>query len=141
MVPPSGWRPPCAIDRATFRFKTRIQCVHELQLRAGCKAEAEAFAQSYAAWLVAKGRPPRRNPVLAGQEVDLAQLYRLVMRRGGYNKATEDKAWRDVCRIMQARPRCAQPRSRGLRLALPDVPHARSSPTATAPPARCARHT
>lgn len=116
VVPPSGWRPPCAIDRAAFRFKTRIQCVHELQLRAGCKAEAEAFAQSYAAWLVAKGRPPRRNPVLAGQEVDLAQLYRLVMRRGGYNKATEDKAWRDVCRIMQARPRCAQPRSRGLRL-------------------------
>ena len=115
--------------------------MHELQLRAGCKAEAEAFAQSYAAWLVAKGRPPRRNPVLAGQEVDLAQLYRLVMRRGGYNKATEDKAWRDVCRIMQARPRFAQPRSRGLRSDLPDVPCARSSPTATEPPARCARPT
>ena len=113
MVPPSDWRPPCAIDRKAFRFKTRIQSVHELQLRAGCKAESEAFARSYQAWAQAKGRPPRRNPVLAGQEVDLAQLYRLVMRRGGYNKATEDRAWRDVCRIMQARRPAAAPPAPG----------------------------
>jgi hypothetical protein len=100
VVPPSDWRPPCAIDRKAFRFKTRIQSVHELQLRAGCKAESEAFARSYQAWAQAKGRPPRRNPVL-------------VMRRGGYNKATEDRAWRDVCRIMQARRPAAAPPAPG----------------------------
>lgn len=43
----------------------------------------------------------RRNPVVAGQDVDLAKLYRLVTRRGGFERVTDGKLWRDVARIMQ----------------------------------------
>ena len=101
VIPPADWRPPFAIDRDTFRFHTRIQAVHELQQRADLAAASESFHRGFQAWLRSQGRSLKRNPVVAGQDVDLAKLYRLVSRRGGFERVTEQKLWRDVARILQ----------------------------------------
>ena len=103
VIPPEGWKPPFAIDRKAFRFRTRIQSVHELQQRIDHTAASESFHRGYQAWLRSqgKGKSGKRNPVVAGQEIDLAKLYRLVARRGGFEKVSDDKLWREVARIME----------------------------------------
>lgn len=101
VIPPEGWTVPFAIDRDSLRFKTRIQSVHELQQRADLAAASESFHRGFQAWLRSQGKSLRRSPVVAGQDVDLAKLYRLVTRRGGFERVTDKKLWRDVARIMQ----------------------------------------
>lgn len=32
IVPPEGWAPPFAINKAAFKFSSKIQAVHELQV-------------------------------------------------------------------------------------------------------------
>ncbi|CAL8461880.1 g1411 [Coccomyxa elongata] len=101
VIPPAGWRPPFAIDRKSYRFRTRIQSVHELQQKADFTAASESFNRGFQAWLRSQGKAAKRNPVVAGQEVDLAKLYRLVSGRGGFERVNDDKLWRDIARIMQ----------------------------------------
>lgn len=105
IVPPPGWRPPFALDRRSFKFKTRLQNVHELQERS---AAEEQFEEEYTAWLKAANRTWKGPPMVNGREVDIYKLFRLVSKRGGYEKVCESKAWRDVCKVLQASP---QPRS------------------------------
>lgn len=104
VIPPAGWRPPFAIDRKSYRFRTRIQSVHELQQKADFTAASESFNRGFQAWLRSQGKAAKRNPVVAGQEVDLAKLYRLISGRGGFERVNDDKLWRDVARIMQVIP-------------------------------------
>lgn len=52
----------------------------------------------------------KRNPVLAGQEIDLAKLYRAVEKRGGYEAVNGAKIWRDVARVMGASRRALGPK-------------------------------
>ena len=111
VIPPEGWSVPFAIDRESLRFKTRIQSVHELQQRADLAAASESFHRGFQAWLRSQGKSLRRNPVVAGQDVDLAKFYRLVTRRGGFERVTDRKLWRDVARIMQVCCLCHGARS------------------------------
>ena len=101
VVPPAGWQPPFAIDSQNFRFRTRIQAVNELQHTVDQAAAAESFNRDYHAWLRSQGKPVKRPPQLAGEELDLAKLHRIVLRRGGYDRVCEDRLWKDVARIMQ----------------------------------------
>ena len=101
VVPPAGWQPPFAIDSQNFRFRTRIQAVNELQHTVDQAAATESFNRDYHAWLRSQGKPVKRPPQLAGEELDLAKLHRIVSRRGGYHQVCEDRLWKDVARIMQ----------------------------------------
>ncbi|KAK9819859.1 hypothetical protein WJX72_003401 [[Myrmecia] bisecta] len=103
VIPPEGWKPQFAIDKRRFRFRTRIQAVHELQERSASAKAAQAFYEDFNAFLKAHNKPLKKTPVYSGQEIDLCKLFRVVSRRGGYDQATEDKAWRDVCRILQVK--------------------------------------
>lgn len=103
VLPPAGWQPPFAIDSQNFRFRTRVQAVNELQLTVDQAAAAESFSRDYQAWLRSQGKPVKRPPQLAGEELDLAKLFRVVSRRGGYDQVCEDRLWKEVARIMQVR--------------------------------------
>ncbi len=78
--------------------------MHELQQRTDFSAASESFNRGFQAWLRSQGKAAKRNPVVAGHEVDLAKLYRLVSGRGGFERVSDDKLWRDVARIMQVIP-------------------------------------
>ncbi|KAA6416700.1 MAG: lysine-specific demethylase 5C-like, partial [Trebouxia sp. A1-2] len=101
VIPPAGWKPPYVIDRATFRFKTRIQSVHELQNRPDTQEAADLFQEEFEAFLQSTGRPVKKAPVFGGTPIDLSRLYKAVLRRGGYELVTQNKSWRDVGRILQ----------------------------------------
>lgn len=101
VIPPAGWKPPFVLDRSKFRFKTRIQSVHELQERPNASEAAEAFQQDYKAFLELTSRPVRKAPVLGGTSLDLAKLYSTVQKKGGYDAVTQKKGWREVGRILQ----------------------------------------
>lgn len=100
IVPPSSFHPPFAINSETFRFRTRIQAVHELQQRVGSSKAADSFERTYSSLLSRVGKASRRNPVFSGQELDLFKLHRVVSRRGGYDAVTESKGWKEVARII-----------------------------------------
>jgi jmjN domain/ARID/BRIGHT DNA binding domain len=101
VVPPKGWKPPFAIERRGFKFKTKVQSVHELQEKAHNPIVAQAFMDEYTRFMAGEGRPYKKAPTLNGVEVDLTRLYRLVTRKGGYEEVTEAKGWRTICRILQ----------------------------------------
>ena len=101
VIPPKGWKPPYVLDRSTFRFRTRIQSVHELQDRPDAAEAAAAFQQDFTAFLDFTGRPVRKPPVLGGSPVNLGKLYKTVQKRGGYEAVTQKKAWRDIGRTLQ----------------------------------------
>ena len=105
VVPPAGWAPPSAIDSQQFRFRTRIQSVNELQHTVDQAAASESFNRDYHGWLRSQGKPVKRPPQLAGEELDLAKLHRIVTRRGGYDRVCENRLWKEVARIMQVSSR------------------------------------
>ena len=101
VIPPAGWKPPYVVDKSTFRFKTRIQSVHELQDRPNTQEAAKQFQEEFEAFLQSTGRPIKKAPVFAGTPIDLSKLYQIVVKRGGYDLVSRDKAWRDVGRNLQ----------------------------------------
>lgn len=102
VVPPSSWKPPFSLNRASFSFKTRVQNVNELQQRTDPVQRAQEFFSKYRAWLLrTQGKSFFRNPSYAGKDVDLSQLYRLVLRKGGHAQVTKDKGWREICQAMK----------------------------------------
>ena len=105
IVPPSSWKPPFALNKATFSFKTRVQSVNELQQRTDPAQRAQEFYSQYRAWFLrTQGKAFTRNPSYAGKDVDLSILFRLVMRKGGHAQVTKDKGWREICQAMKVRP-------------------------------------
>ncbi len=100
IVPPKSWRPPCAIDKASFKFPTRIQSVHELQSRPSLQ-EQDRFYEEFHECLAKQGRALKKAPVFANKDIDLFKMHRAVQRRGGYQTVTDEKQWKDIVRILQ----------------------------------------
>lgn len=101
IVPPAEWKPPFSINRAKCKFNTRIQYVQELQDRSNTPQARDAFYQDYERYLANQSRTLGKTPVFGGQEVDLYLLYKTVAKRGGYLQVTNEKAWKDVARILE----------------------------------------
>ena len=90
--------------------------MNELQHTVDHAAALESFNRDYHGWLRSQGKPVKRPPQLAGEELDLAKLHRIVTRRGGYDRVCEKRLWKEVARIMQVSSR---PDGRGARTARP----------------------
>lgn len=106
IVPPPGWKLPFVLDKRSFRFNTRIQSVHELQERSTAE---DHFEEDYHDWLRGTNRSWKGPPMFNGREVDLYRLFKVVAKRGGYERVSESKAWKEVCRILQVRLRLRLP--------------------------------
>jgi [histone H3]-trimethyl-L-lysine4 demethylase len=100
VVPPSSWAPVFQLEPRRVRFPCQLLMVHHLYNRESSAAEKQ-FWERYNAWRGATGGKLRKQPTFAGQEIDIYRLYRVVSKRGGYQKVTDDKAWRDVVSALQ----------------------------------------
>lgn len=99
IIPPRGWKPPFAINKSNFSFKTKVQSIHQLQERpAGC--DPETFQIDYEKFCKDHDLELIKMPVFEGGELDLCRLYSAVRRRGGYKKVTEQKKWREVYKML-----------------------------------------
>ena len=102
VVPPPSFKPPFALNRNSFSFKTRVQSVNELQQRSDPVQRAQEFYSQYRAWLLrTQSKTFSKNPNLLGKDVDLSILFRLVSRKGGYAQVTREKSWREICQAMK----------------------------------------
>ncbi|GJP85744.1 hypothetical protein CLOP_g15845 [Closterium sp. NIES-67] len=124
IVPPPGWDPPFALDRSKFRFRTKVQALHQLQRRPA-PADPATFALDYLRFLSAlrlapppalqralaragmglgkKGVSAEDRAVVAAEAmragaVDICTLFHAVQRRGGFARVSESRAWGDVLR-------------------------------------------
>eukprot|EP00854_Cymbomonas_tetramitiformis_P007771 gene7771-9237_t len=97
--PPAGWKPPYAIDRDTYTFRTRVQTVNELMKRVNM-GSSKQFWDEYNAFLKSNG-VTHKPPVFAGLELDLHQLYDAVEKRGGSQRVTNSKRWKEVSRVLK----------------------------------------
>lgn len=104
IIPPEGWAPPLALDKASFKFDTVIQAVHRLQDRLSLPAQ-QAFYEELRSVMSQEGKVPKKAPSFGGREVDLYKMYRAVAKRGGYAAVTEEKKWKDIVRVLQVRTR------------------------------------
>jgi len=106
IIPPENWRPPFAIDRSTFKFKTRLQSVHQLQKK-DTGAAAKAFWESFNAFQASFAAKSRlsKTPTVCGRDVDLHKLYVLVQNLGGYNSVTNAKSWRSIAETLEVSKR------------------------------------
>jgi hypothetical protein len=82
------------IDPSTFRFKTKVQKIHQLQSRYGPN---EAFILDLRRFLRRKGITSLKTlNKVDGKEIDLFQLFKSVMERGGHALVSKKKQWPDL---------------------------------------------
>lgn len=106
IVPPPGKERELAADLANWVLSTRRQRVHELQERHNEEATVEACYQQ---WLDFTERPQfQKHPNCGSVSVNIFKLYIAVQRRGGFERVSEERGWREVCKILQV---SFQPRS------------------------------
>ena len=102
IIPPKGWKAPSCIDKQQMRFSARTQFVNQLHSKDASVA-VKQFWDGYIAFQEANGVKTKRKPTFAGQEIDLYRLFRLVTKRGGFSKVSDDKGWRDIVAALQVR--------------------------------------
>lgn len=103
IVPPASWKPPFMIDKDNFEFSTRIQIVSELQNKVSSSPEYKEWNTQYLAFLKSCKKGRKRNPTFSGREIELFKFHKIVEKRGGYVACCEQKAWRDVARLLGVR--------------------------------------
>ncbi|ORZ33154.1 PLU-1-like protein-domain-containing protein [Catenaria anguillulae PL171] len=97
IVPPREWAPEFAIDTETFRFKTRIQPLSEME---GSARAALDFLDTLQKLHALLGHPMTHLPTLQKLPVDLYQLRHHVRTRGGFQAVTDAKKWSEVARAL-----------------------------------------
>ncbi|KAF1784550.1 Zinc finger, PHD-finger [Phytophthora cactorum] len=95
IVPPTGWRPPFAINEKTFRFRTRVQQLNCIEGHS--RAEGQ-FVEALRLFLYQRGQPMKELPRADGQLVNLRLLYKTVASLGGFNAVCSSSRWEQVVR-------------------------------------------
>ena len=103
VVLPPGKERQFAVDLSQWVLSTSKQRVHELQERASGEASVE---DCYHQWLAfTKGPPFQKHPHCGSQPVNIFKLYTAVQRRGGFERVSGERSWREICRILQVSSR------------------------------------
>lgn len=80
IVPLTRWEATHDPDQIGVKFKTKIQSVHELQWK-DTVTEAKQFWAMFSAFQESTGGSKgKKKPVFAGQEIDLYNIYRVVVK-------------------------------------------------------------
>lgn len=98
--PPPEWQPPFAIDIETFKFKSRIQQLNQLEARTRIKLNFLGKLRKF--WELQGFK--LRLPVINNQRLDLYLLYHLVKKEGGYDTCALDMKWVKIATKMNFSP-------------------------------------
>jgi len=102
VIPPPQWKPTCALNEATFKFSTRLQRTHQLSER---RPEPERFLEILSEHLETEGIDLEKMPTIAGIELDLHELSRLVKQYGGLQEVINRNKWSKIADELRL-PRC-----------------------------------
>lgn len=95
IVPPSGWRPPFAINEKTFRFRIRVQ---QLNCIDGLSRAEGHFVDALRMFLYRSGTPMKELPRVDGQLLNLHLLFKNVVEAGGYEVVCAQQQWAQIVR-------------------------------------------
>uniref|UniRef100_A0A1D2AF40 Uncharacterized protein n=2 Tax=Auxenochlorella protothecoides TaxID=3075 RepID=A0A1D2AF40_AUXPR len=98
--PPACWPRAPPIDPASLQLCSQLQAVARLQHKT-TEGVARIWRDSYADFCLARGQRPGRNPVVAGHEVDLHDLFTRVTAAGGWNSVEQDCRWGEIAACLE----------------------------------------
>lgn len=100
--PPACWPRAPPIDPASLQLCSQLQAVARLQHKT-TEGVARIWRDSYADFCLARGQRPGRNPVVAGHEVDLQDLFTRVTAAGGWSSVEQDCRWGEIAACLEVR--------------------------------------
>ena len=97
VVPPEGWKMPFSVQSDTFRFKTRLQRLNQLEAASRAKVN---FLEQLTMFHMQQGDSTATIPVIDRRPLDVWRLRKEVTKMGGYDNVTAIKGWEKVTEIM-----------------------------------------
>eukprot|EP01137_Pigoraptor_chileana_P023900 Opistho-2@90972 len=97
IIPPAGWKPPFSINPTTFRFRTRLQRLCELE---GTSRVRLLFRERLATFWELQGIENFREPIVEQRTVDLFRLHKEVEKRGGFQAVCTKSLWVDITKAL-----------------------------------------
>lgn len=102
IVPPPGWHHGPAIEPARVSLDIQVQSPGLLLLKQASSV-ARVWRDDYADFCLGRGHAPGRDPVVAGQVVDLFQLYTAVTAAGGWTGMEMERGWAGLAARLEVR--------------------------------------
>ena len=97
VVPPEGWKMPFCVESDTFRFKTRLQRLNQLEAASRAKVN---FLEQLTMFHLQQGDATVTIPVIDRRPLDVWRLRKEVTKMGGYDNVTAIKGWERVTELM-----------------------------------------
>ncbi|KAL7311869.1 hypothetical protein PS15m_009582 [Mucor circinelloides] len=95
IVPPADYRPEFSLNTESFRFKTRVQKLNEIE---GETRTAVNYLEQVKSYYKLRGKSTTNIPKLDQKFVNLYRLKKEVALRGGIQRVTRRKLWAEVAR-------------------------------------------
>ncbi|WWC87231.1 uncharacterized protein L201_002119 [Kwoniella dendrophila CBS 6074] len=90
IVPPEGWKMPCTLDTETFRFRTRLQRLNQLEAASRAKVN---FLDQLSMFHNQSSDTQVTIPKIDRQPLDLWKLRKEVNKLGGHLELDRTKTW------------------------------------------------
>ncbi|GAM27350.1 hypothetical protein SAMD00019534_105250 [Acytostelium subglobosum LB1] len=108
VVPPYKAQPIMTqIDPKTFKFKTKLQNIHQLKTR--WSGPSEVFVAELCSFLEERGESMLSFPQYDGHDLDLYRLFVEVNKRGGYWDVTRSNGWQEILVLLKVSDKCYKP--------------------------------
>ncbi|TYJ51548.1 hypothetical protein B9479_007876 [Cryptococcus floricola] len=101
IVPPEGWQMPFRLETDTFRFKSRLQRLNQLEAVSRAKVN---FLEQLSMFHMQQGDAKVHIPLIDRQPLDLWKLRREVNRSGGHLELDRAKSWSKIADALELNP-------------------------------------
>ncbi|WVQ76775.1 hypothetical protein IAR50_006449 [Cryptococcus sp. DSM 104548] len=101
IVPPEGWQMPFRLETDTFRFKSRLQRLNQLEAASRAKVN---FLEQLSMFHMQQGDAKVHIPLIDRQPLDLWKLRREVNRSGGHLELDRAKGWSAIADSLELNP-------------------------------------
>ncbi|WVO18096.1 hypothetical protein L204_105797 [Cryptococcus depauperatus] len=101
IVPPEGWQMPFALATKTFRFKSRLQRLNQLEAASRAKLN---FLEQLSMFHMQQGDAKAHIPLIDRQPLDVWKLRREVNKSGGYLELDRVKGWPKITELLDHKP-------------------------------------
>ncbi|OCF37553.1 hypothetical protein I316_00679 [Kwoniella heveanensis BCC8398] len=101
IVPPEGWKMPFTLESETFRFKTRLQRLNQLEAASRAKIN---FLEQLSMFHNQSSENEISIPRIDRQPLDVWKLRKEVNKAGGYLELDRTKAWGKITETLGHKP-------------------------------------